>query len=152
MALLCTSPYNVRYLTGFTGEDSILVVGSSLSVLVSDSRYETQIEQECPELDTHIRTSTQTLIEAVAQVVSQARLSTMGFESRTTSYSQWESLTAAVKSLRLIPQGDQVETLRQIKDADEILQIREAIRQAERGVWIADCFAVWRDDRIAGGK
>ena len=76
----------------------------------------------------------------------------MGFESRTTSYSQWESLTAAVKSLRLIPQGDQVETLRQIKDADEILQIREAIRQAERGVWIADCFAVWRDDRIAGGK
>ena len=38
-ALLCTSPYNVRYLTGFTGEDSILVVGSSLSVLVSDSRY-----------------------------------------------------------------------------------------------------------------
>jgi Xaa-Pro aminopeptidase len=132
-ALLVSSPYNVRYLTGFTGEDSILVVGPSLTVLVSDSRFETQIAQECPKLDTHIRTSTQTLIEAVAQVVARARLSAIGFESRTTSYSQWESLTASLKSLTLVPQADQVETLRQLKDADEILQIREAIRQAERG-------------------
>ena len=38
-----------------------------------------------------------------------------------------------MKPLKLVPQADQVETLRQIKDADEVAQIREAIRQAERG-------------------
>jgi Xaa-Pro aminopeptidase len=60
-------------------------------------------------------------------------VSAMGFEGRTTSYSQWESLAAGMKSLRLVPQVDHVETLRQVKDGDEINQIREAIRQAERG-------------------
>jgi len=132
-ALLVTSPYNVRYLTGFTGEDSNLVIGANLTGLVSDSRFETQISQECPELDVTIRTSSQTLTEAVAHVVGRAKLSVMGFESRTTTYSQWESLASAVKALQLIPQVDQVEALRQIKDADELAQIRQAIRQAERG-------------------
>lgn len=132
-ALLVTSPYNVRYLTGFTGEDSNLVIGANLTGLVSDSRFETQISQECPELDVTIRTSNQTLTEAVAHVVGRAKLSVMGFESRTTTYSQWESLASAVKALQLIPQVDQVEALRQIKDADELAQIRQAIRQAERG-------------------
>ena len=132
-ALLVTSPFNVRYLTGFTGEDSNLVLGAKLTVLVSDSRFEMQISQECPGLDVTIRSTTQTLTQTVADVVGRAKLSKMAFESRTTSYSQWESLTAAVKSLQLIPQADQVETLRQIKDAEEVAQIREAIRQAERG-------------------
>lgn len=132
-ALLVTSPYNVRYLTGFTGEDSNLVIGVNLTVLVSDSRFETQISQECPGLDVTIRTTSQTLTEAVAHVVAQSKLSVMGFESRTTTYSQWESLASAAKALQLIPQVDQVETLRQIKDADELAQIRQAIRQAERG-------------------
>jgi Xaa-Pro aminopeptidase len=132
-ALLVTSPFNVRYLTGFTGEDSNLLIGAGLTVLVSDSRFETQISQECPGLDVNIRTSTQTLNQAVGSVLAAAKLSVIGFEGRTTTYSQWESLTAAVKSTQLVPQSDQVETLRQIKDADEIAQIREAIRQAERG-------------------
>ena len=60
-ALLVTSPVNVRYLTGFTGEDSHLIVGRNLTVLVSDSRFETQISEECPTLDAHIRSTAQTL-------------------------------------------------------------------------------------------
>lgn len=132
-ALLVTSPFNVRYLTGFTGEDSNLLVGPSLTVLLSDSRFETQLSDECPELEVSIRSSTQSLTEAVAKVIEQAKLPTLGFESRSTSYAQWESLSAAVKSLQLIPRVDLVEALRQIKDADEITQIREAIHQAERG-------------------
>ena len=50
-ALLVTSPSNVRYLTGFTGEDSDLVIGRNVAVLVSDSRFETQIREECPGLE-----------------------------------------------------------------------------------------------------
>jgi len=132
-ALLVTSPVNVRYLTGFTGEDSDLIIGRNLTVLVSDSRFETQVSEECSSVEAHIRSTAQTLTEAVAQVVAGAKLSALGFESRSTSYSQWESLTTAVKPLQLAPQIDQVETLRLIKDADEVTQIREAIHQAERG-------------------
>jgi Xaa-Pro aminopeptidase len=132
-ALLVTSPVNVRYLTGFTGEDSHLIVGKGLTVLVSDSRFEMQISEECPGLEARIRPNTQTVIAAVAAVALDAKLSALGFESGTTSYAQWESLLAAVKPLKLVPQLDQVEALRLIKDADEVSQIREAIHQAERG-------------------
>ena len=73
-ALLVTSPSNVRYLTGFTGEDSDLVIGRSVAVLVSDSRFETQIREECPGLDAFIRSTAQTRMEALAQVVAAAKL------------------------------------------------------------------------------
>lgn len=132
-ALLVTSPVNVRYLTGFTGEDSFLVLGKSLAVLISDSRFTTQIVQECPKLEAHIRPRVKTLIDAVAGIVIRAKLRRLGFESQATSYSQWESLTTAVKPLELVPLTDHIEALRSIKDPDEIRQIREAIHQAERG-------------------
>src|SRR5688572_20770011 len=47
-AVLIAHPPNVRYLTGFTGEDSQLMIGPKHTVLISDSRFTTQIAQECP--------------------------------------------------------------------------------------------------------
>jgi Xaa-Pro aminopeptidase len=132
-ALLVTSPVNVRYLTGFTGEDSFLVVGRGLTVLISDSRFETQIAQECPGLDAHIRPRTKTITQAVGVVVSRSKLKKLAFESGTTSYAQWEALTQTVRPLELVPQADLVESLRLIKDEGELAEIRQAIQQAERG-------------------
>jgi Xaa-Pro aminopeptidase len=128
-----TSPVNVRYLTGFTGEDSFFVIGRGLTVLVSDSRFETQIAQECPGLDAHIRPRTKTISQAVGEVVSRSKLKKLAFESGTTSYAQWDALTQTVKPLELVPQADVVESLRLIKDDGELAEIREAIQQAERG-------------------
>ena len=53
--LVVSSPANLRYLTGFTGEDSAFVLGRKLAVLVSDSRFQTQISDECPQLEAFIR-------------------------------------------------------------------------------------------------
>ena len=47
-ALLVTSVPNVTYLTGFTGDSSYLLVTQENQVLISDGRYPTQIEEECP--------------------------------------------------------------------------------------------------------
>jgi Xaa-Pro aminopeptidase len=130
---LVTSPVNVRYLTGFTGEDSFLLVGRDATVLVSDSRFETQIPEECPGLDTHIRPRTKTIAEAVGEVVGRAAVQKLACESGTTSYAQWQALTQTIKPLQLIPQADLVESLRLIKDDEELADIRQAIQQAERG-------------------
>ncbi len=132
-ALLVTALTNVRYLTGFSGEDSMLVAARRRSILVSDRRFETQIAEECPGLDAHIRPATESMMEAVAQVVGRLKVQRLAFESRTTSVQQWESLTRSLKPLALVPQPDLVEQLRIIKDADELREIRSAIRQAERG-------------------
>src|SRR5689334_5998408 len=54
-ALLVTSFTNVTYLTGFTGDDSYLLVLPKGEVLLTDPRYTTQLEEECPGLKLEIR-------------------------------------------------------------------------------------------------
>ena len=44
--LLVTNFTNVTYLTGFTGDDSYLLLSRDRAVLVSDPRYTTQLERE----------------------------------------------------------------------------------------------------------
>ena len=45
---LISNATNVRYLSGFTGEDSVLLLTRDKTVIVSDGRFTTQLEQECP--------------------------------------------------------------------------------------------------------
>ena len=132
-ALLVTNFTNVAYLTGFSGEDSYLLVGRDVCTLISDSRFATQIEQECPELDVFIRKPNMVLTEATARVIEQAKITTLGFEGASLSYERWQTLADRVKSLSLKPLSGAVEILRMIKDKQEIREIREAIAQAERG-------------------
>jgi Xaa-Pro aminopeptidase len=47
-AMLVTDPINVSYLSGFTGDDSWLVVGPGPSCLVTDFRFDEQARRECP--------------------------------------------------------------------------------------------------------
>lgn len=132
-ALLVTNPTNVSYLTGFTGEDSFLVLGPGIAVLISDGRFETQIAEECPGLDAAIRSTKQSIIEATARVVRRGGIRKLAFESDAVSHAQWEKLGELLKSAERVPMSGGVEELRMVKDAHEIEQIREAARQAERG-------------------
>ena len=54
-ALLVTNFKNVTYLTGFTGDDSYLLVTLDGETLITDPRYTTQLEEECPGLPLEIR-------------------------------------------------------------------------------------------------
>lgn len=132
-ALLVTSVTNVSYLTGFTGDSSYLLIGPKHERLISDSRYETQLEEECPGLDAFIRTSRTLMADATAQVLKSSGIKKLAIEAghvTVEQYEQWKEKSAEVEWLFL---SDTVEELRQIKDADEIAQIRQAIRMAERG-------------------
>ena len=53
--ILVSGVSNVTWLTGFTGDASCLMLTKSRAVLVSDSRFDTQIEEECPGVEKHIR-------------------------------------------------------------------------------------------------
>ena len=68
--LLITSPYNVSYLTGFTGEDSFLWITPKEVVLLSDARYEEQIQSEVKEVELLIRAPSTTIIDAAANALA----------------------------------------------------------------------------------
>jgi Xaa-Pro aminopeptidase len=131
-ALLVSATTNVRYLTGFTGDSSVLLVGSKRDVIISDGRFTTQVEQECPGLEALIRSPGEDMNPAVARVLNALGLARVGFEAVHCSVSDHLALAEAARGVALIGLTGQVEALRQIKDDSEIAAIREAIHFAER--------------------
>ena len=132
-ALLVTNPKNVTYLTGFTGEDSYLLIGPNLLRIISDSRFETQLQDECPSIQAEIRTSKSTMTEFLAKEIPRFKLSQVGIESTSMTVSVFHHLVEKLASVELVPKSGLVEELRQVKDSDEIDQLRIAVRQAELG-------------------
>lgn len=132
-ALLVSNFTNVTYLTGFTGDDSFLYVGRDGTTLISDGRYTTQISQECPTLDVYIRSQKETIVAAAAKVAKKHRPAKLAFESSTVTVAQLEKLREELKNTDLFGIDGAVEELRLIKDADEVEEIRRAVRQAEKG-------------------
>lgn len=131
-ALLISSPVHVTYLTGFTGDSSILVLARDRVVLVSDSRYTIQIAEECPGLPTHIRPAAQKLPEAVAALLTRCGYRNVGFESAAVTVAEMETLRGLAPSINWKGGTERVERLRMVKDASEVERIREAITVAER--------------------
>src|SRR5690606_5439473 len=131
-AMLVTSEPNVRYLTGFTGDSTYLFLSPQSTILISDSRFATQLEEDCAGVETHIRTQKTKLVDATAKVLNQTRTTRVAVEPDHMSVSIWEQLRTAAKTTELTPVSGKVEELRAVKDAGEIAEIREAVRLAER--------------------
>lgn len=131
-ALLITSPINVSYLTGFSGEASYLLLDRGKPLLISDGRFTEQIAEECHGLPTHIRPTTQTIVHAAVEQLQNTKAATVGYESAHLTVADFETLSGPLKNVSFKPAKDRVEKLRAIKDEHEIEEIRAAIRMAEK--------------------
>lgn len=130
--ILVTHPANVRYLTGFTGDDSFLVLGHDQAILISDGRFTLQIAEECPDVEAFIRPAQIPLHKAVAQVVKKLRWRALAVEASNLTVKLYDSIAAELEGVQIVKTSNLVESFRQIKDSTEIEHIRQAIRQAER--------------------
>jgi Xaa-Pro aminopeptidase len=130
--LLVTSPHNVSYLTGFTGEDSFLWLTPNEVILLSDARYEEQIQSEVQDVELLIRPASATIIDAAASVLDTRHESEIWVEAASTSVAQWERLRNRLPNKTLASFSGVVERLREIKDAYELNLIQDSIHIAER--------------------
>jgi Xaa-Pro aminopeptidase len=135
-ALLITNFTNVTYLTGFTGDDSYLLLLGDRPVVISDPRYTTQLEQECPGLEASIRPPGTGMVETVAQIAKRGRVGKLGIEAGSMSVALHDQIAAALPKTPLVATSNLVEDLRLIKDKDEVAEIRRAIWYAERAFGI----------------
>ena len=129
---MITSPYNVSYLTGFTGEDSFLWITPKEVVLLSDARYEEQIQSEVKDVELLIRAPSTTIIDAAANALAVREQAEIWVEAASTSVAQWERLGSRLPNKALASCSGAVERLREIKDAYELNAIQDSIRIAER--------------------
>lgn len=132
-AILVSGLANVRYLTGFSGDSSWLLLSAAHTVMLSDTRYETQLADECPDLDIEIRDASSTVVELAAKTIRKFKLSRVGIEADYITLSTHSTLKDTAETAELIPLSGIVERLREVKDKWELEQIRDAIRFAQRG-------------------
>ena len=130
--LAVSNPVNVSYLTNFSGDSSWLLIGPKRALLVSDGRYTIQIQEECSELDVHIRRTEQTIVQAVAEVLIKLGVHSVGVEASHLTLAEFEALRENAPAVSWSAMKKLVEKLRMIKDASELVQIREAIQYAEK--------------------
>jgi len=129
-ALLVAKAEDVDYLSGFGGEDSVLLVGRGWACLVTDGRYDEQARRECGGIDVHVRK--RGMSEAIAEALKGRRVRRLGVQAESFTLLQQDRLAAALphKRLRAVPGA--VASLRLVKDAAEIRTITRAVRIAER--------------------
>ncbi len=123
---------NVTYLTGFTGEASYLLLSRQRSFIVSDGRFAEQLATECPGIEVIIRPPAMTTVEAIGQALEQAKARNVAFEATQVTVAEAERLRETAPSVNWVPMRGLVESLRRVKDAQEIEAIRQSIAIAER--------------------
>ena len=131
-AMLVTNPVDVGYLTGFTGDDSYLVVGSGWACLLTDSRFAEQAPKECPGVECCVRTSS--MLEALAGALKGRRVRKLGFDPRHVTVKLCSDLADHLGSRKMVEVSDVVSPLRQCKDDGELRILRHAIRIAEKAL------------------
>lgn len=130
-SILITEPVNVTYLTGFTGEDSHLLVSETAAILLSDQRFTTQLAEECPDLELAIRGPGTTILQLTLEVVSATPTKKLSVEADSLSLASYQALNDGLPDCELLPTSGWVEDLRKIKDEFEVELTRRACHQAE---------------------
>jgi Xaa-Pro aminopeptidase len=130
-AILVTSSANIRYLTGFSGSNALLLVSALDALLLTDFRYATQVVDEVGDSAT-VRIESSSLWTGLWSVLpSHHAIGRIGFESAQLMHRDFQRLLEQGQRWQWRPTLDLVETLRESKDSGEIALIREAVRIAE---------------------
>lgn len=131
-SFLITRPEDVAYLSGFSGEDSFLLLADGYACLLTDGRFQEQAAKECHGIDIHIRAGM--MSKALVEILKARKLrGTIGVQSEHFTLRQLEGFEQNVGKGRFRAVKDVVGPLREIKDCGEVAAIRKAIRAAQEG-------------------
>ncbi len=131
-ALLITHLPDVRYLSGFTGSSSALVLAGGRAVLFTDGRYTAQAKAEAA--GTKVVIATKPAVAAACEWLAERGVPRCGFDAAHTTVAALETMRKAlpgatpakVRRGMFVAMGPLVARLREVKDEDEIARMRAA--------------------------
>jgi len=126
-ALLVTAAENVRYLTGFTGTNGlVLLFRDREPVFFTDPRYAIQSAQEVPCRTVVVPKGG--LIPAAAKLLKKVRAKAIGFDRVHLTFAAFEKLASELGGgAKLVPVDDLIARRRMVKAPEELAVIREAV-------------------------
>jgi len=123
-------PPDVRYLSGFTGEDTTLLLTRRRTLLVTDSRYEEQADDEAEADEVVVRHKGMAL--TVAELCRGLGVRRLGLSSREVTHADWETLTSELPASQVAAgETNPAHALRMRKGREEVAAIVAAMRLAE---------------------
>jgi Xaa-Pro aminopeptidase len=127
-AILVSQGENLRYLSGFTGSAGFLLISKQRSILATDFRYVEQAQVQAPNFEI-VRTEGE-LSKWFPRLAAELTTHKLGFEGRAISLSTYKELTDALsntkKGISLVPTDGMVESLRAVKDKEEVKLLEKA--------------------------
>ncbi len=128
--ILISQPDNLYYLTGCEGLEGYVFVAEKVAVIATDFRYIEQAERESP--DFSIFRVSGKLADWLPRLLSNNTVSSLGFESQHLPFSVHQQFSNILNKtqppISLIATTGLVESLRVVKDAEEIKLISQAAK------------------------
>jgi len=131
-SILVTKPQNVRYISGYTGEDACLLITPSKRYLITDERFALQAKKDVR--DFSIVIAGPSLPDVITGLARKAKIGRLGFESSDLSYASYERIKSGVKGAEAVSVHGMIEAIRQVKDEAEIGLIRDSVNILENAV------------------
>ena len=134
--VLITSKNNCNYISGFTGSNGYILITLDEAYLFTDSRYIDQARSQMK--DWNIKPIMKDFV-CVREILFEIKKSikndvsfTMGFESKHISFDDFSRLKNAIDEIvSLQPLTDLLESIRAIKDSDEICNLSKSVALAD---------------------
>ncbi|MBM3900144.1 MAG: aminopeptidase P family protein [Gemmatimonadetes bacterium] len=136
-AMLVSALPNIRYLTGFSGSNALLLVTADGATLLTDFRYATQVKTEVDPLVEVLIAPASLWTELWRILGARPAIGRIAFETARLLHQEAQRfLATGAKGARWHwePVVDLVEGLREAKDAGEVAEIRAAIAIAEQAL------------------
>ncbi len=127
-AVIIYKPANVFYFSGFRGDSTILFIGRDFLKLITDSRYIEQAKLQTKNFE--IVKQDEGLFKKLIEEIKSCGAKKFGFEGRVLTFDEYNNLKENLPNVEL--KSVELDSLRQIKDAAEISNIRRACEIADK--------------------
>ncbi len=130
-AILISQPENRYYLSGFCGSDGILLITPKDKILATDFRYIEQAGRQSP--DYELLKIDGNMESWLPELMARLNLRSLGFEADHITFTEYRRIKDILDEaeLKLVPTDGLVESLRAIKEPEELELITEAVAIAD---------------------
>ena len=125
-ALLITNPTDIHYLTPFSGEDSNAIVTARKLVVLSDFRFEEELESVRGLATVELRDGSMAAL--IRRMVGDLGIKKLAIQSEHMTVSGRATLAKSIGARRLVDTRGLLDGLRAIKDDAEVALVRKAAR------------------------
>lgn len=122
-ALLVTSSYNLRYMTGFTGTSGVAIISKDDACFITDFRY---TEQASAQIEGYTIVEQEKSIDAeIHTQLTHRNIQSLAFEEQYVTYAKYKQYKEQF-SATLVPISGFIEQLRLVKSTEELEILKAA--------------------------